>query len=174
MTALDLTAAANFSACGLYRWSLTRRFGLFAAGAPLVSCGYNPSIATADVNDPTIRREISFAQAAGCGWLLKVNAFAGIATDPDALAQMADPVGELADEVIAAAVDLCRRDGGILLATWGVPKGRPATKRLAVERLEKVAAMGPWQALRVTKSGYPEHPLYLPATCRPQPWSDAA
>lgn len=30
------------------------------------------------------------------------------------------------------------------------------------------------QCLRITRSGYPQHPLYLPAACRLQPFSSTA
>lgn len=165
----DLRAPATFSPCKRYRLTLRRDLGLFG-DRPLISCGYNPSIAGIDINDPTIVREMGFGRSWGCSELIKVNALAGIATNPDDLADMTDPVGPLNDDAIRAAVAYADERDGILLACWGAPKGRAATRRLASRRLAEVAKMAPWQALRLTKSGYPQHPLYLPASLTPQPW----
>lgn len=168
---IDLLAPANFSEDRRHRYSLCRRLSIFSS-RPLVSCGYNPSRAAEIDNDNTIRREISLAGRIGCGVLVKVNAFAGVATDPNDLALMEDPVGQRSDEAIRAAIELCRQYDGILLACWGVPKGKAATRRLAMGRFREVAALtDSWTALRITKSGHPEHPLYLPGALEPQPWA---
>jgi len=68
---------ARFSECGTYRYNLTRELG---GERPLVICGLNPSVATRDKNDPTIRREIGFAklwqsEALGGGMLLASDGF---------------------------------------------------------------------------------------------------
>ena len=165
---LDLTAPANFSPCRRWRWSLSRPLNVHGS-RPLISCGYNPSDAAEEKNDPTIRREISFGKAWGCSLLIKVNAFAGVATNPDDLALMDDPVGAINDEVIRQAAQYAQDHDGILLATWGAPKGKAATRRIAAVRLKALASRYPWQALRVTKSGHPQHPLYLPGDLTPQP-----
>jgi hypothetical protein len=163
----DLAAPATFSACRRYRYLLRRDIDMLA-GRIVVSVGYNPSIADAAINDPTIRREIDFCKRWGASILLKVNAFAAVATDPDDLAAMEDPVGPLNDEAIRAAAVYCADHNGILLAAWGTPKGKAVTKRLAVERFRQLRSLGlPFQALRLTDGGYPEHPLYLPKTLTP-------
>lgn len=171
MSGLDLSAGANFSECGRYRWSLSRTIAL--TGFPVAIIGYNPSMAGATRDDPTIRREIAFARAWGAAVLIKVNAFAGISPYPDDLAAMDDPVGPRADEAIRAAADFCLAHGGILVATWGVPKGRAATKRLAERRFAAIRALGlPLHYLRLTAGGYPEHTLYLPGNLTPVLWGD--
>lgn len=169
---LDLLAPANFSPDPdrRYRWSLSRRLSIFGE-RPLVCCGYNPSDANEVDNDPTIGREIALAHRLRCDWLVKVNLFGRVSSKPDALADCDDPVGELADEAILAAVALCRERDGVLLACWGAPKGRAVTRRLAEERCRQVAALTrDWQALRITKGGHPEHPLYLSSALMPKPW----
>lgn len=168
---LDLFAPANFSADRTFRWSLSRRLSMLSERL-LVSCGFNPSDAAEEANDPTIRREIDLANQLSCGWLIKLNALCAVATKPDRLAAMADPVGDLADAVLREAVQLCTSRDGIMLACWGVPKGRAVTQRLAVQRFRQVAALTDrWHALRLTASGHPEHPLYLPKGLVPQPWA---
>ena len=166
---IDLDQPACFSSCGTYRWTLSRRLSMLWS-RPLVSCGYNPSVAGIERNDPTIRREMDFGRRWECGILLKVNVMAAVATDPDDLAAIDDPVGALNDEALRLAIEYAEREGGILLACWGVPKGKPETKRLAKQRHAEVLAMGPWQALSLTQDGYPQHPLYLPKNLTPEPY----
>jgi|AntDeeMinimDraft_5_1070356.scaffolds.fasta_scaffold22892_1 hypothetical protein len=167
---MDLLAAANFSPDRVHRYTLCRRISMFG-DRPLVSCGYNPSDAAEQQDDPTIRREITLAEWLDCSVLIKVNTFAAISPYPDDLAAMAGPVGKHADAAIQAAVAFCREHNGILLACWGTPKGKAATRRLAAHRFREVAALtSDWTALRVTKDGHPEHPLYLPGGLLPQPW----
>lgn len=76
---------ACFSPCRTYRYSLTRTWGGAYTLPPLVAIGLNPSTADEKENDPTITREIDFAQRWGHSGLLKVNLFAYRSTDPDAL-----------------------------------------------------------------------------------------
>lgn len=54
----------------------------------------NPSTADANIDDPTIRRVISFAKSWGYGGVYVGNLFAFRSTDPKGLKQIADPVGE--------------------------------------------------------------------------------
>jgi len=170
MTFLDLTAPAVFSECRRFRYLLRRDIDMLG-GKVVVSVGYNPSIAGAVDDDPTIRREIDYCKRWGASTLLNVNAFAAVATDPDDLAAMEDPVGPLNDEAIRVAAAYCAQRGGILLASWGVPKGKAVTKRLAAARFEQLRSIGlPFHALRVTSGGHPEHPLYLPAVLMPHAW----
>ena len=146
----------------------------------LAVIGYNPSVANETEDDPTIRRCIGFAQSLNCGSLIMVNAATGIATDPDHLARLQDPVGKLADRAIASAAMLVKENGGYLVAAWGVPKGPAVIRRVmqmrfdVVRRIAKYGGM-PLHAFRMTKTGYPEHPLYLPKDLKPQEWPyDAA
>jgi hypothetical protein len=53
---------------GDYRWSLTRRW---APGPLLPWCGCNPSRADAEIDDPTIWREMTFAWRWGYGGIIK-------------------------------------------------------------------------------------------------------
>lgn len=111
---------ARFSSCGTYRYELTRELG---GKRPLVVCGLNPSTATAEINDPTIRKEIAFAKLWGCGRLVKVNAYAYRATDPRDMKRAAkagvDIVGPDNDRAIQSAVDIARLCGGIIVVAWG-------------------------------------------------------
>ena len=152
-----------------HRVWLRRRLSMF--GSPLAFILYNPSQAGHERNDATERRGIGFGQAVGASDLIFVNAFTGIATDADDLAAMDDPVGAMADVALEIAAEFCLSRGGTLVAAWGAPKGRAPTRRLAVERFDHILSLGlPLHVLRMTASGFPEHPLRLPADLRPVPW----
>jgi hypothetical protein len=165
-------ASAHFSSPQHRVW-LRRRLGMF--GAPVGFILHNPSVAGEQRNDPTVLRCIGFANALGASDLIIVNAATGIATDADALSHMDDPIGAMADQALRVAADFCLLRGGILIAAHGAPKGKARTRRLMTERFNAIKRLGlPLHILRLTPSGWPEHPLYLPAALRPIPWNYAA
>ncbi len=157
-----------------HRVWLRRRLAMF--GTPAVFILHNPSIADRDKNDPTLNRGVGFANAWGCSEVVFVNAATGVATDAGDLADMDDPIGTRcspsADEALQVAAEFCRRRGGIMVAAWGAPKGNNATRRLMAARFQAILALGlDLHVLRLTPSGHPEHPLYLPASLTPVPWA---
>jgi hypothetical protein len=166
---LDTDASALFSDCGRYRYWLRRPLGML--GRPIIFVCFNPSIASAEVDDPSVRRMVGFAIAHEGAQLIVVNAMTAIATNPDDLATMDDPIGPMADEAIETAARLCVATGGLMIAAWGVPKGKKRTREIAERRFRHIRRMGlALHYLRLTASGYPEHPLYLPAALRATPW----
>jgi hypothetical protein len=140
-------------------------------GGVVVSIGYNPSMANAYINDPTITTECNLCRAWNKYTFIKVNLFAGIATDPDDLEKMDDPIGPENDRIIKLAAIYAQNKNGMILATWGTPKGRENTKRRFYERERQVLEMGLtlW-VIRLTKNGHPAHPLYSPATTQAFLW----
>ena len=152
-----------------HRVWLRRQLSMF--GVPVAFILHNPSTADAIDNDPTARRGVGFANALGASDLVIVNAATGVATDANELAQMEDPIGPMADEALQVAAEFCLSRGGVLIAAWGAPKGKASTRRLMDARFNHILRLNlPLHALRITSSGYPEHPLYLPADLRPVPW----
>lgn len=136
---------------GKYRYVLWRRWGTGRNFAHL--CGLNPSTATASLNDPTIRREIGFCQSWGVDGLIKTNAFAFRATNPDDMMRAVDPVGFYNDHWILEASAVAQFN----VACWGIHggfRGRQPQLRLRL----------PWKCFGLTKDGRPKHPLYLKAT----------
>lgn len=157
-----------------HRVWLRRRLGGLLGGAPLGFILHNPSTAGADSDDPTSGRCTAFARAVDASDLIMVNAATGVATDADDLAAMADPIGTMADEALQVAAEFCLSRGGTLVAAWGAPKGRAATRRLMDARFTAILRLKlPLHILRLTASGYPEHPLYLPGHLRPRVWPHA-
>ncbi|HEX3862743.1 MAG TPA: DUF1643 domain-containing protein [Stellaceae bacterium] len=79
---------AEFSPCGRYRYWLSRDWSMrrFSDGrAPYALwIGMNPSVAAADVDDPTIRREMAFTKVMGIDVYVKCNIMDYRATDPTA------------------------------------------------------------------------------------------
>lgn len=78
----------------------------------------------------------------------------------------------MATDAIAAAREFVAARGGIIIAAWGAPKGSAAMRRDIAATADTVQhyLAGQLHILRLTVSGYPEHPLYLPSHLVPVPW----
>lgn len=160
------TGSAVISACGRYRYTLHRRWDHMTN--PLATfVMLNPSTATADADDPTIRRCIGFAKALGCGGLQVVNLYALRSTDPKALWLAAEPVGGDNDGHLATAASWAAATNAPLIAAWGA-NARPDRVKavLALPHFDRLTALG------VTNKGAPRHPLYLRSSARPTPWPE--
>lgn len=160
---------ATISPCGRYRYRLGRRWAQHRLSLPLLFVMLNPSTADAEQDDATIRRCTTFAVAHGFDALEVVNLFAFRATDPTDLWRAADPVGPDADRHIAEAAAV---SGTVCLAYGAQPKAEARVQQV----LPLLRRQHRWelQCLRITRSGYPQHPLYLPAACRLQAFTSAA
>ena len=154
-----------------YRYGLGRRLelDLFSQAKRRVAfCMLNPSTATHDTDDPTIRRCIGFARAWDFDALEVGNLFAYRATNPSALRHQPDPVGPEND---GAIVEMAKRCAFVVCAwgTYGELNGRGAT---VLELLRRAGAG--LRALSFTRGGQPSHPLYLRADLEPIPWEGRA
>jgi hypothetical protein len=129
----------------------------------------NPSTATAQADDPTIRRCRDFAKRFGCGGMEIGNVYAYRSTDPKALALVDNPVGEATDDYLLRALATAFP---VVLAWGAVIECVP----FWANRLEQVVAMvrgalalrpeaerHPHHLGDFTAAGHPRHPLYLPA-----------
>jgi len=145
--------AAEISACGRYRYTLTREW-LTGAGTVLFVM-LNPSTADASQDDRTIGRCIGFAQRWGYQRLAVVNLFALRSRDPDELLRADDPVGPDNDGwigALAGAADLT-------VCAWGAHKAARAAR---ADDVMDMLADAPVYCLGTTAGGLPNHPLYLP------------
>lgn len=150
-------STATFSACGKYRYSLTRQWTdghRFATWIML-----NPSTADAEVDDPTIRRCIGFSKSWGYAGLEVVNLYGYRATDPKQLDVVPDPHGPENDRAIK---DACLR-ATIVLCAWG-KRGAERGRQLRPEINRSLFHLG------MNNDGSPKHPLYVPAVTKPQLW----
>jgi hypothetical protein len=155
---------AAMSECGRFRYRLSR---VWAPGPQLLFVMLNPSTADAEVDDATIRRCVTFANLAGFSGLQVVNLFAFRATKPADLRAAGWPVGPDNDSHIAAAA--CA--AAAVCVAWGAIGERgPASDRVQEVMPRLWRAGHEPQCLSITRSGYPQHPLYLPSTCRLRPY----
>jgi hypothetical protein len=151
--------SAAFSPCRTYRYSVVRRLDLLNEDY-CVFIGLNPSTADEQTDDPTIRRCMGYARAWGYGWLIMLNLFAYRATDPNVMKAAADPVGPDNDTFLRSHM----AGAGIVVAAWG-NHGSYLGRDVAVR-----AMLPNLHFLRMTRDGSPGHPLYLPASLKPQKW----
>ncbi len=124
----------------------------------------NPS--TADHlgnNDATIERCERRAVAWGFDRMEVVNLFALRSPSPRALRNVADPVGPENDRAIIASID----KASVILCGWGL-HGAFADRAAQVGDLLDGRQLN---CLGVTQSGEPIHPLYIPYSRQPVPYS---
>ena len=143
-------SGATLSPCGTWRFQLWRRWD---DRPPAAFIMLNPSTADASADDPTIRRCIGFARRWDCGGIVVANLFAFRATDPDALASAADPIGPHNDAFIVEAA----RRGEVVVCAWGAH----AEARGRDRAVANVLAGRDLRCLGTTKDGHPRHPLYV-------------
>ncbi|NRR28852.1 DUF1643 domain-containing protein [Oxalobacteraceae bacterium] len=148
--------SAIISACGQYRYQLTRepQQSYPTAGTALFIM-LNPSSADAALDDPTIRRCRGFAKAWDCNGITVVNLYALRATNPADLWKHPDPVGPDNDMYLAAMI----REYETIVCAWGAnaKPERIVQVRKMFHRLSRPMCLG------TTKGGAPRHPLYIRA-----------
>jgi hypothetical protein len=151
---------ARFSPDEVYRYTLTRELG---GDRTCVSAGLNPSKATAEINDNTVRKDMEFARRWQCGRLLKINAYGYRATDPNDMKRArksgVDIVGPDNDYWIRDAIELVRTGGGIFVASWG-NHIEPLRQR-EIWQFLVMAGIKPL-CLGTNQNGTPVHELYIP------------
>lgn len=165
------------SPCGTYRTWLTRPLG---GERPLVSIGANPSVADANIDDQTMRKEQNFALFWGCQMLVKVNVYAYRATKPkdmwDAEKRGVDIVGCDVnglhnDAFVQRAIHLAWERKGIVLAAWGkIPKQPRIAELLRKLRTFPFIDEVPLMCLGTNDDGSPKHTLYLPYEAKLERW----
>lgn len=172
---------ASFSPCGRYRYYLMRRFGDAPTDVekwrPFVVIMLNPSTASQDDDDPTIRRVIRFAKDWGHTELHVLNIFALRSPNPHTLEHHADPVGPENDRYLETYLRWSRVAGvggcPVLAAwgTWGKLRGRGFRVRHQIGQLAD-SAVSPikWECLGTNDDGSPKHPLYVKADRMPVPF----
>lgn len=148
---------AKISACGRYRYWLTRECGVPKPRTPQVMfVMLNPSTADSTTDDPTIRRCRGFAQSWGADGLIVANLYALRSTDPKALWASHDPVGLWNDHHLKELLGAATR--GHVVCAWGA-NAKPERVAEFIE-LANRSNCRLW-CLGVTKSGAPRHPLYI-------------
>lgn len=165
-----MTGDAKFSACGRWRWWLTR---VWDESLPTIGLiGMNPSTANAAVNDPTIAKEITYAKSWGFGGLLMLNAFGFKATKPAdmwaAKNRGVDIIG--AENTCAHLVEYLHQFGvKKTVACWG--RIGPKSDRGWLLRDEFLFRGVKLDCLMKNSDDSPAHPLYLPYGLLLEPWN---
>ncbi len=162
---LLVTGSAEFSPCGVYRYTLERRWDL--PGAPKRLCTFimlNPSTADAETDDPTTRRCMAFARETGHDRYAAVNLFAYRAAWPANMLAADDPVGWQNDAWITRFASEAKARGMVVCA-WGTNGSHMGRDKAVLALLAKIGVEP--LCLRLTNGGHPEHPLYIPAPWRP-------
>lgn len=137
----------------LYRYMLWRSW---SPDLPvLVAVMLNPSTADHSTDDRTIETLIARAKATGHGSILVINLFAWRDTSPAEMKKAEDPIGPANDEIIDIILE---QEGYTFLCAWGA-------HGCHMDRSEKVLCKiikrGKTPvALKISKTGEPEHPLY--------------
>lgn len=154
MAIAPMLRTAVISDCGLYRYSLGRRWNHDPARSRYVMwLMLNPSTADGETDDRTIERCIAFSKAWQFDGLMVGNLFAFRATDPNRLYMAQDAVGPMNDKALQDMATGCE----LIVAAWG-GHAYVYPERIRAAR----AAVGkPMMCLGTTKSGAPRHPLYL-------------
>lgn len=144
---------ALISDCGTYRYWLSRKWEPSVYSMPIVML--NPSTADAELDDPTIRRCMSFARREGYGGIFVVNLYAFRATDPKELTRVPFPHG--GDNAYWLDIVLDQKHSPVLCA-WGANADADTARNF-------VAAANGYGTRLVclgkTKDGSPRHPLYV-------------
>lgn len=159
----DSVVSAVFSECQQYRYQLRE---IWDASEPLVLwLMMNPSVACTDYSDPTLRKTGKFARAWGFGGQLVGNVHAYRATDKSRLLEVADPVGPKNDRMI---LEMAAEAKTVVLAYGQPPKALRGRGAEVVGLLRHHSGLC---HLRLAKDGTPVHPLYLPSTLHPEPYT---
>ena len=162
---------AIFSPNREYRYTLWRKVPVTFnfeerkwTGNYVMFIGLNPSTADEVVNDPTIRRCISFSSSWGFTRMCMTNLFAYRATQPEDMKKQVDPIGPDNDthllQIAAGA--------GLIIAAWGNHGSFLGRDNEVVKLIPNLHCLG------VSKGGHPKHPLYLKGDTQPIAFSSAA
>lgn len=153
---------AEFSSDQIYRYTLTRQW---SDGPCVAWIMFNPSTATAEQDDPTIRKCVGFSKRWGYGRMVILNLYAIRSTDPRAVRRMGvSAVGPLNDHWISEASKNARE----VIFAWGC--GQHVADEDMQARISKVSIqislpdfphLTPISCLGFRKDGHPRHPLML-------------
>jgi hypothetical protein len=162
---------ARLTRDGVFRLWLRREWDI--GGRVVVFIMLNPSIGDASLDDPTIRRCITFAQAWGYDGLRIVNLCSFRTHKPTVMYEYMlrthrDPIANGRD-MKAVIEAIGHPDTALVVAAWG--KVHPILNERVLQVSQAAAWMGkPLHALQLNLDGSPAHPLYLRGNLKPVPF----
>ena len=145
---VEITKASHFSRCKRYRYHLSHRW---AAGSCCVFVGLNPSTATSEQDDATVRKCAGLAKAWRFSGFELVNLFALRSRDPKALQLDPDPVGPRNNWWLRKTLSPDK----VVVVCWGNGGKLHDRDEALRSQLNNAYCLG------TTMSGQPKHPLYL-------------
>lgn len=149
---------ACFSPCETFRYYLKIEWSVGGDGKLCNFIGLNPSTATHEIDDPTIRRCKTFAHDWGYRGIVMTNLFAFRATDPRRMFAAKDPVGPGNDYYLEWAAKI----SASVVGAWGSNGSKLGRAQYVGFRIlalgKSIEAIG----LKLTENFQPRHPLYLP------------
>lgn len=144
-----------------YRYALRREW---QHDAPkLMWLMMNPSVATEFGDDRTVAKCQRYARNWGYGSIFIGNSFAYRCTDQKRLTEIEDPIGPENDQHLLQMA----QDADLVLLAYGSPQIRTLRQRGTDVALMLERHGITLHSLRLSKTGRPEHPLYLPADLKP-------
>lgn len=132
---------------------------------PLICVGINPSTASPNALDPTLKSVERIAHANGYDSFLMFNVYAQRATDPDDMEQTCNQA--LHEENMKAfhyALSLSQGQAPAIWAAWGtIIEKRPYLPACVRDMIDIGNSFGAgwFSAGKKSKKGHPHHPLYL-------------
>lgn len=124
----------------------------------------NPSTATAEVSDRTVKRCENYATDWKFRRLVVLNIFAIRSTDPAILYSDKAPIGPKNNRWIQN----CTKDADLIICAWG-QHGEHLGRGEAVRQMLRHKKL---YYLKLGKNGIPTHPLYLDGNLKPKPLSN--
>ena len=158
---------AIYSPCRQYRYLLHRRWEPDQPDRSIMFIMANPSTATEEVDDPTVRKCRFYAMRWDYNHMIVGNVMAYRATDPSLLRGVEDPVGP---ENIKHLRDAIAAYTPMIVCAWGSIPARLVGVDRSVQQMLRELEVKP-HILRLNSSGTPSHPLYLPMDLQPQVWN---
>ena len=142
-----------------YRYKLTRKLSpLVNDGTTILWCMLNPSTATEEEDDPTIRRCMQFSNREGVERMVVVNLFAARATHPRDLWKREGIIGPDNDLTIVQEA----KEADKIICAWGALSNDFFRNRAQfVLGMLHGASGKETYCLGKTVEGFPRHPLYL-------------
>lgn len=161
-TPLDIKRTARFNRVRTHRVTLSRAWDWKRHQAIII--GVNPSVADAETDDQTIRKDIGFIRRFSGGGFVKMNLYDFIATDVRDLLRTDTPESPINLAVFMETIE----DGNHyqpIICAWGNHRLRVQRPSRLYDYLKDNATRLDLRCLGpVSKQGQPVHPLMLPYT----------
>ena len=155
-----IESTAKISEDKRYRYKLTRVWD--KSKKRICFVGLNPSKADETENDPTVWKLVRYADSWGYGGMTVVNLFAIRTPRRRQMMREEEPIGPKNDAVLEHVA--VSKEYDKVIAVWG-DDGRYKNRNSEVKKLFSEL----W-VLKVSKSGEPRHPRFLPGDLTPKLW----